>query len=52
LGTFVKALGVEKTKEVIDGIRPCFSDIKWRVRMEAVKLIIELSINYNNIEYF
>jgi len=48
----MKAVGVEKTKEVLIVVKPCLSNTKWRVRIEALKMFIDLSLHYKKLDYF
>jgi len=48
----MKAVGLEKTKEVLTVVKPCLSNTKWRVRIEAVKMFIDLSLHYKKLDYF
>ncbi len=48
----MKALGIDKTKEVFLAIKPAMNNTRWRVRSEAIKMFVELSVHFKKLDYF
>jgi hypothetical protein len=48
----VGAMDIPKTKEVFAAVKPALANTKWRVRIEVVKMFIDLSLHFKKLDYF